>query len=525
MIDSLQLQHQTEAAFEQRDWPRLGQLASALCQAHPDDGYAHYMTGLACLELGNVSVAIRYLDRARELEPVDAGYAVQYAKALSIAQQTNLALEAATQAVELQPKDAASWDILGVIFTRCQAYLRAKEAFLETTKRMPGSASFRYKLASTLITLGQVDSAEEALRQCLSLDPCHWEAHWALAQLGRKKQARDHVKQLETLLPRARSDPHAEVPVRVALFREYENLGEYTEAFLQLVAGKKRGKQVIGYDISRDETLFGAITRAFSEPLPKMHGHASSEPIFVLGMPRSGTTLLERIISSHPDVHPVGEIQNFSMVMKRLSGSYAPRLLDPETIACLGKVDWNDLGKIYIDSTRPNTGHTPHFIDKLPHNFLNIGYIAQSLPNASIICMRRHPLDTCLGNFRQLFMLGSDFCDYTFDLLDIGRYYVLFDRLMAHWRQLFPGRILEVDYEALVDNQEAVTRDVLTYCGLAWDEHCRSFENNPTPVDSASAVQVRSPVHRQALARWKHYRPQLANLQQLLMESGINVAG
>ena len=159
----------------------------------------------------------------------------------------------------------------------------------------------------------------------------------------------------------------------------------------------------------------------------------------------------------------------------------------------------------------------------MPHNFLYAGFIAAALPQARIVCLRRNPMDTCLSNFRQQFSLAGRVYDYSYDILDTGRYYILFDRLMAFWRERLPGRILEVEYETLVENQEAVTRRLLGFCGLPWEDACLRFEENQAPVATASAVQVRSPIYRGALSRWKRYEPQLRELRMLLEDAGIDV--
>ncbi|HTD29549.1 MAG TPA: sulfotransferase, partial [Xanthomonadaceae bacterium] len=166
----------------------------------------------------------------------------------------------------------------------------------------------------------------------------------------------------------------------------------------------------------------------------------------------------------------------------------------------------------------------PRFIDKLPHNFLYLGFITNALPNAKIICLRRNPLDTCLSNFREVFTPGSEFHNYSLDLLDTGRYYVLFDRLMAHWKRVFPGRILELQYETLVDTQEASTRQLLMHCELPWNNACLRFDRNEAPATTASSVQVRAPIHRDAIGRWKKYEAQLTALRDLLTGAGIDCA-
>jgi hypothetical protein len=213
------------------------------------------------------------------------------------------------------------------------------------------------------------------------------------------------------------------------------------------------------------------------------------------------------------------------MALKQVAGIRSPALIDVDTVIRARNADWKQLGEIYLSSTRPSTGQKPRFIDKLPHNFLYAGFIAKALPNAKIICLRRDPLDTCLSNFRQLLSSDSAYFGYSFDLLDTGRYYILFDRLMAHWQRTFPGRILEIQYETLVDTQESSSRRLLEFCGLPWDDACMRFEENAGAVATASAVQVRAPIYRDALKRWKRYAPQLGELQALLRAAGIPLDG
>ena len=188
-------------------------------------------------------------------------------------------------------------------------------------------------------------------------------------------------------------------------------------------------------------------------------------------------------------------------------------------------IDWQQIGAAYLASTRPVTGETPRFIDKMPHNFLYAGFIARALPNAKIVCLRRDPLDTCLGNFRHLFEQGSGYYDYSFNLDDIGRYYIQFDRLMAHWRKVLPGRILELSYESLVENPEAAARELLAFCELPWNDACLHSESNAVPVNTPNAWQVRSPIYSRAVGHWRHYETELRNLRWLLASAGIGKVG
>jgi hypothetical protein len=254
-------------------------------------------------------------------------------------------------------------------------------------------------------------------------------------------------------------------------------------------------------------------------------GFESAEPIFIIGLPRTGTTLVERIISSHSGVYSAGELQNFGVALKRATGSTTPSMLDMDAVARSRGLDWQALGRQYIESTRPATASLPRFIDKLPHNFLYAGYIAASLPNARIICLRRNPMDSCLSNFRQLFALNSSYYDYSFDLMDTARYCVLFDRMMRAWHERMPGRILEVGYESVVDDLESWARRLIGFCGLEWEDACLRFEENAAPVATASAVQVRSPVYRSAIGRWKRHESQMRQVRELFEAAGIPVEG
>lgn len=523
MADPNQRFAQATAAYNQGNWRAAFDLSLSLLPVAPGKAALHYLIGLSALGLKQMPRAIEGLQRAAALEPDRAEYLAQLARVLSMVNRSADALAVVDSALALPVLDAQTLDTLGVVLSRANMHERAKALYQRAVTLAPDKADLRYNLAKSQTFLGELDAAEHELEACIRLDPRSWYVHLTLAQLRRQTASTHHLQRLLALLPQSAGDAVGQMNLHLALSKEYEDLADDPHAFDHLVAGKAAGRQLLNYSFTQDEALFAALVSVLQVPPVDQTGFATAEPIFVIGMPRSGTTLVERIISSHPDVHSAGELMAFPAAFKRASGSRTGRLLDPDTVSRAHHIDWRQLGEAYLTNTRPVAGHAPHFVDKLPHNFLYAGFIARALPNARIICLRRDPMDTCLSNFRQLFMPGSSFCDYSFDLLDTGRYYVLFDHLMRHWQRLFPGRILEMDYEMLVDAQEASTRELLGFCGLPWNDACLHFEDNPEPSATASAVQVRQPMYRTSLRRWKKYQAQTTDLQQLLVDAGISV--
>lgn len=508
-------------ALNRRQWQAAHDMGVRLTAMVPDHGGVHFVAGVASLQLQRLPEGIRHLQRAVHLSPTRADYAAQFARALAMARLTREALVAADAASAMSPDDPATLDTLGVVYTQANEHAKAIALFEHAARKLPGHATYRFNLATSHTFLGHLDQAEREYEACLALEPGHGKAHLALAQLRKATSEHNHSARLQSLLDQAR-DAASRMYLNLALAKELEDIGDYPRAFGHLTAGKAAGGEGRGYRSERDARLFAAIEDA-TPSMPAVAGSASEEAIFVIGMPRSGTTLVDRILSSHPHVHSVGELQNFGVVLKRASGSRTPELIDIDTVQRTNALDWRRLGDAYVASTRPATAAKPRFVDKLPHNFLYAGFIARALPNARIVCLRRNPMDTCLGNFRQLFAQSTPYYDYSFDLLDTGRYYLLFDQLMRHWQETMPGRILELDYESLVDDQEGSTRRLLAHCGLDWDDACMRFNDNAAPVATASAVQVRQPLHRDALQRWKRYEPQLAGLRDLLERGGIHI--
>lgn len=509
-------------ALNRNDWAGAWNLAERLLRQAPSHAGVHFVAGVAALQMQRLPAALPLLQGAVRLNPGRADYKAQWARALAAVRQLREATEVADEASAMVIDDPFTLDTLGVIYTQANAHQKAAGMFRRAVGLRPDVASFRFNLATSLTFSGDTASAASEYEACIACDPRYWKAHLALAQLAKQHEDRNHVARLRELLARAGDDSTARMYLSLALAKELEDLGGLAESFEHLKAGKAAGRATRGYSFARDEDLFAALHEATSTR-GSDRGHDSEEPIFVIGMPRTGTTLVDRILSSHPLVSSAGELPNFGTVLKRLSGSSTSALLDRDTAMRSRDLDWARAGATYIASTRPITGHSPRFVDKLPHNFLYAGFIAAALPNARIVCLRRNPMDTCLSNFRQLFTLASPYYDYSFDLLDTGRYYLLFDQLMTHWRNILPGRVLEVDYEGLVDAQEGATRRLLEFCGLPWDAACLRFERNEAPVSTASAVQVREPLYRSAVGRWKRYEAQLSGLRDLLEAGGVPI--
>ncbi len=300
----------------------------------------------------------------------------------------------------------------------------------------------------------------------------------------------------------------------------------WQESLASLAWAKLALAEQTGYSAAADAELFAAIRQTFTRELfshsvSPASGCDNREPIFIVGMPRTGTTLVEQILGGHSLVYAAGELLNFPQQVKRLTESPSLDVLDIETLTRAGRLHMAKLGAAYIDSTRPRTGHTPYFIDKLPLNFLYLGLIKLALPNAKLICLRRDPMDTCLSNYRQLFAVNFKHYHYNYNLLDCGRYYLEFDRLMRHWHDVMPGAIFEVYYETLVANPQQVAKQLLAHCELPWEEQCLSFHQRKTSVATASAVQVRQGIYTSSVNRWQRYGDAMQPLYELLKSARL----
>jgi tetratricopeptide (TPR) repeat protein len=487
----------------------------------PTHGDAHFLLGMIALSAGNVAKARQLIGRAIELAPASAEYHAQHARCHAALNRGPEALEQVDKALALGGADALTLDTIGVVLSKLGDHARAAAVFERAVAAQP-QPSFYYNLGASLKFAGRFDEAERAYEAALSLDPDLARAHSALAALRSQTTGRNHIERLEQSLGTVGDDVDAELHLRHALAKELEDVGEYAAAFEQLSLGQAKKRRTLRYSIDDDCRLFEAVQSVFDRNFfaSRPAGFPGADPIFVVGMPRTGTTLVERILSSHSGVVSVGESQTFPLEVKRASGTGSARVLDPETVQVAASADFTALGEAYVARTQPP--HAERFVDKMPLNFLYVGFIAAALPNARIICLRRNALDTCLSNFRQLFAVNFSYYNYAYDLTDIGSYYVLFDRLMAHWTSRVPETVLEVRYEDLVREQEALTRRVLEFCRLPFESACLEFHRNTAPVATASAVQVRRPIFSDAVGRWKHYALQLEPLRAQLEAAGVD---
>ena len=351
----------------------------------------------------------------------------------------------------------------------------------------------------------------------------------ALAQLNKQTADSNHLERLSSLWGSEVKTDDADACLYLghALAKEYEDLGEYGKAMDFLQKAKQRKLAELGTNRPDDNALFTALKRYTADEKIASGGEGfdSNEPLFIVGMPRSGTTLAERILSSHSQVDSAGELANLSLLVKQQLGTSSPWVLDPQTLDKCHQLDFEKLGKDYLASTRHLTGSSAHFIDKMPLNFMYIPVILRALPKAKIICLRRNPMDTCLSNFRQLFSIRFAYYTYAYSLRDTGQFYANFHKLMDDFAHQYQGRIHQLQYENLIDNPEQQARTLIDYCGLDWEPQCLDFQTNAAPVATASSIQVREKLNRKGMGRWRKFEPWLGELKAVLEENGIHIEG
>ncbi|MEW5685578.1 MAG: sulfotransferase [Pseudomonadota bacterium] len=515
------------AALNLGDMLQVGRLGQAMVKARPQAAEGHLFFGLAAEAIGRVGLAVQALEEATRLDP-KPDYLAQKARLLLVARQDGPARAAAEAALAGRPTDPATLDTIGCVYTRLGDHTAALPLFEAAVARRPDDTGGRFNLASTLGFLGRFSEAETHYEAILAAEPTHGRAHLALSTAGKAREGANHLDRLDSALSGA-PGPDDELQIRYALAKEHEELGRHAEAFAHLHAANSRRRGELAYDPAFDARIFAALETAFADPgYFQGRGATSAAPLFVVGLPRTGTTLIDRILSSHPDVRSAGELQAMPLAVKLEGRSGTPFVIDPETVAAARDLSPATVGEAYLARAEAHAGvggggAGGRFVDKLPLNFLYVGHIARALPNASIVCLRRNPMDSVWSNYKNLFSTEFSYYNYSYDPLDAAAYYALFDRLMAFWERQFPGRVLQVSYEGVIDDQEAWTRRLLDHCGLPWDEACLRFHENTAAVSTPSATQVRRPLYRDAMARWRSYEAELEPVRRYFEAAGIAV--
>lgn len=505
------------ALIEQKNYEPAHQLAIKLIHEHPENPAPYFLLARIAFEHRNYVKADELYQRATELDPADPLFLSSYGQFLVGIGRQQPALKYADRAAALPVDDAFVADIIGVIYSRTGFHEKAVPYFEKAVRLNPAPANFHYNLGASLQFSGDFVGAEAAYKRTIKRQPDAYRALSSLVSLSRQTADSNFLPELEGLFAAKDNDPDARLHLGHAIAKTLEDLDHYAESFDWLQRAKQLKRETLGYDVQTDLQLFSAATKSVDRRTARSEQHSNEAPIFVIGLPRTGTTLVDRILSSHPDVTAAGELNTFAGLIKDLAQSSSNRVLDVETLDQVLGEDLADLGHGYIEATRNLARGAPRFTDKMPLNFFYAGLIHKALPDARIIALRRDPTDSCLSNFRQLFSTAYSFYNYSFDLSDTAVYFKAFDKLMAHWRSVLPAeRFMELHYEDIVNAQEKETRRLLAFCDLPWDEACLRFHENAAPVSTASSVQVRQPLYSGSIGRWTKYGDRLGELKNQL---------
>jgi len=460
-------------------------------------------------------------DQFREVVDSAPGYVaarLDFVRILIERQKYAEALQQVERRLQAAPSDPEAGYLRATILAGLGRHEEAVAIFRELLAEMPQRNPLRIVLGHSLQALGRIDEAIAAYREATSGAAEIGDAYWSLANLKTYRFVDREIARMRAL----EALPGPGLPDRAqlcfALGKALEDRAEFGASWAFYQRGNSLMRARSGYRAEAIENnarrLIETCTEAFFAARSGA-GAADRDPIFIVGLPRSGSTLLEQILASHPDVDGTQELHDIPRIVAELQGQESNRNTAryPDLLPGLDPLLFERLGRRYLDDTRAYRRGRPRFIDKMPNNFRHVGLIHLMLPNATIIDIRREPMACCLSNFKQLFARGQEFC---YGIEEIARYYRTYLELMRHWNKVLPGRVLRLGYEDLVEDLEASVRRILAHCGLQFDPACLDFHRSGRAVNTASSEQVRQPLFREGLTQWRHYEPWLGPLKEML---------
>ena len=486
---------------------------------HPTDVAAIRMLAEVAARLGRSGDARSLLERCLELAPGFTAARHNYAVVLHRQNEFAKALEQIERLLQSEPRHPAYRNLRAAALSRIGDYAEAIKAYADVLSEYPNNAKVWMSYGHALKTAGEQQDSIKAYRRSIELAPQLGEVWWSLANLKTFRFGADDIAAMRAQLERTDLTDEDRFHFHFALGKALEDAAAFADSFDHYKRGNSLRRAGIDYSAEANHSFVERSKRLFTAEFfaaRQGFGTPAPDPIFIVGLPRSGSTLLEQILASHPLVEGTQELTNIVAIARELSDGpiYDAAGKYPSILQSLDGDRLRRLGERYIAETRVyRKTERPHFIDKLPNNFAHLGLIHLMLPNAKIIDARRHPLGCCFSGFKQHFARGQHF---TYGLEDIGRYYRDYVELMAHYDSVLPGRVHRVIYEVLVDDLESEVRQLLDYCGLPFDARCLRFFENDRAVRTASSEQVRRPIYRDAVEHWRNYESWLDPLKQAL---------
>ncbi len=505
-------------AMQRGDFHEAGGCCSLVLKHFPKAKEAHFLVGLIGIESGDWATAKQAFRNVVSLDEAHTAGWAQLARCCVTMGQYNLAEKALHNAVATGTDDPLVMDVIGNVYSLLGDQKTALEWFDGAASKAK-TAFFELSRAKALTFLGRLDEARHALEAVLHEKPDAALAHWMLGRL-RTAEGPEHIAAMEAISVRV-PDAHPDAPfLHYAIGKDYEDLGRWDEAFKAYNAGAVARRKLVNHDEAAEEALFDSLQELLTKNWfdAQKDGYSDAAPVFVVGQPRTGTTLIERIMTAHSDVESAGELQQFGMAIKRVSEMSSPRPMTAEIVKKAAGADMKALGDLYLNTTRAVRGSSPRFVDKLPVNYLYLPFIAAALPNAKIVHIVRDPMDSCFASYKQLF---ADAYYHSYDQEEMARHHVRYRKLMDRWRHVLGERILDVAYEDTVADIEPNARKIIDFLGLEWQDACLSFYEQKSAVTTASAAQVREAAHTRSVGRWKKFEKHLGPMQSVLNTAGL----
>jgi tetratricopeptide (TPR) repeat protein len=519
------LSQAAQRARRSGDWATVARCSNQIIQQDQSSAEGYFLAGLVERVQDKPVKAAQAFEKALELDAKRYDAAVELASQYSIARRNSETAALLAKYEESLANSPMYLDMAGKVYTDIGMPQRAWPLFKKATSLQPGVDLFQANLAACNVYLGKISEARDIYRSLLERFPGHRRNHYQLARLEKAKNSQ-HVDQMKELLRNSDEPPDRNIFLYYAIGKELEDLEQWEESFKYYKMAGDAVCSVARYDLADDVGLIDTIIEVCnsdwlaSGPGTTAAAGGAHTPIFITGLPRTGTTLTERIVSSHSRVGSLGETQFLQMVLRRESGVRSVDNMNPEMIRAVAGKDMSLIATGYLDMVGYRLGEELFFIDKLPFNFLYLGFIARAWPDARIIHLVRNPMDSCFSMYKQVFTWAYKF---SYSLDGLGGYFVAHERLRKHWQEVLKDRMIEIEYESLVADPENQTRSLLDSLGLDFEQACLEFDRNRAPSTTASSVQVRNKVHSGSVNKWTRFATQLQPLREHLESAGIRV--